>query len=248
MQRKRARRPASPPKKPPPEARGPNRSWSGAWSKRDEKKAANGVSDGVALGYRVIQEYLRQGERVARSFWMPGEEDADRYDPTRLFDRAVRSAQDLAGAFSEMMRIFAKNAPSPASRGAAGGFDFDPPRKARNRGNGDASDSAGGRPPSDADGSSPIVALSVRSRRPVKVALQLDEAAARGVFQVPPLARSGGGAGRLRGVSIAAGPAGKGVAINLDVAAKVAKGRYRGPVLDARTSRPVGFVTVDVGS
>jgi hypothetical protein len=269
MDRKRPRRSASPPKKPQPEARGPSRAWSGAWSgaggtearskaprngharpssTRDAEKGANGVSDGVALGYRVIQEYLRQGERVARSFWSPGENDGDRYDPSRLLDRALRSAQDLAGAFSEMVRVLAKNAPSPMNGAAAGGFDFDPPRKAKPRGQDDAVDPAGGRSRSDDRGSSPVIAISVRSRRPVKVALQLDEAAARGVLQVPPLARSGSGTARLRGVSIVAGPVGKGVAVNLEVRPDVAKGRYQGPVLDARTSRPVGFVSVDVGA
>lgn len=269
MKPKRARRPGSPPKKPLPEARGPNRAWSGAWSgsggtepgptaarsgrstsssKRDGDKGTNGVSDGVALGYRVIQEYLRQGERVARSFWSPGSDDADRYDPARLVDRALRSAQDLAGAFSEMVRVLAKNAPLPRDGASPGGFDFEPPRSAKTRGRGEASETARGRSRPDDGRPSPTVALSVRSRRPVKVALQLDEAAAGGVFQVPPLTRSGAGAARLRGISIASGPGGKGLAINLEVPPRVAKGRYQGLVLDARTSRPVGFLSVDVGA
>jgi hypothetical protein len=204
------------------------------------------VSDGVALGYRVIQEYLRQGERVARSFWPAGDDDAGRNDPSRLLDRALRSAQDLAGAFSEMVRVFAQNAPPPANGASAGGFDFEAPRSTKAHGRDNPSHTGRGR--SRPDDGRPIVALSVRSRRPVKVALQLDEAAARGVLQVPPLSRSGSGTARLHGVSIAAGPAGKGVAIDLEVRPRLAKGRYQGTVLDARTSRPVGFLTIDVGA
>jgi hypothetical protein len=270
MKRKRARSPASPPSKPAPEARGPNRAWSGAWSgasdppgrsraARGERprptsasgrrggKSANGVSEGVALGYRVIQEYLRQGERVARSFWSLGDEDADRYDPARLVDRALRSAQDLAGAFSEMVRVLAKNSPPPPDVGSPGGFDFDPPRRSPR--NGKASGPEAAAEPSGAERGrvSPVVALSVRSRCPVKVALQLDETSAGRALRVPPLARSATGAARLGGVSIAAGPGGKGVAISVAVPPRLAKGRYQGEVLDARTNRPVGFLSIDVG-
>jgi hypothetical protein len=147
-----------------------------------------------------------------------------------------------------MVRVLAKNVPPPFTEGAPpGGFDFDPPRRAAARG---AADTPASRPARAAESRPiPIVALSVRSRRPVKVALQLDEAtAARGVFQVPPLTRVGAGKGQLRGVSIATGPGGKGVALNLEIPPRLAKGRYQGPVLDARTSRPVGFVSVDVGA
>lgn len=266
MKRKRARPPVSPPKKPPPEARGPNRAWSGAWSgagneprvrrargarphsapRRNGRQGANGVSEGVALGYRVIQEYLRQGERVARSFWSFGEEDADRYHPTRLVDRALRSAQDLAGAFGEMVRVLADNAPRAGEGRSPAGFDFDPPRRATRRGQGDRVETPPAQPGFDRQ-STPIVALSVRSRCPVKVALQLEEGSVGRIFRVPPLVRSGRGAARLGGVSIATGPGGKGVAITLAVPPRLAKGRYQGPVLDARTRRPVGFLSLDVG-
>jgi hypothetical protein len=80
------------------------------------------------------------------------------------------------------------------------------------------------------------------------VALQLNEAADRRAFQVPPLARSGAGGAPLHGASIATGPGGKGLTINLKVPPRLAKGRYQGLVLDARTSRPVGFLSVDVGA
>jgi hypothetical protein len=263
MESRRARRPRSAPKKPQPEARGPNRAWSGAWSKTagGEARAArprassrpadakdtNGVSAGVALGYRVIQEYLRQGERVARSFWSPGD-DADGYDPTRLVDRALRSAQDLAGAFSEMVRILAKNAAPSEEAAPPGGFDFDPPRRAKARGGDEPSEATPDRARADSAKPAPTVSVSVRSRRPVKVALQLNEAADPRVFQVPPLARSGKGAALLHGTTIATGAGGRGVTINLKVPPRLAKGRYQGLVLDARTSRPVGFLSVDVGA
>jgi hypothetical protein len=213
-----------------------------------ESGTKNGVSEGVALGYRVIQEYLRQGERVARSFWNPGEEATDRYDPARLMDRALRSAQDLAGAFSEMMRVLASKAPPSADGGTPGGFDLEAPRRTNANGRRHATETERDRSGSDRLRPTPIVALAVRSRRPVKVALQLDQGAARGVFQIPPLERSGAGGARLRGVSIAAGPGGQGVTINLEVPPRLATGRYQGRVLDARTSRPVGFLNVDVGT
>jgi hypothetical protein len=211
------------------------------------KKADPGVSDGVGLGYRIIQEYMQQGERVARAFWNPGGDGVDRLDPSRLMDRALRSAQDLAGTFSEIVRVMA-NAPkeAPFAAGRPGGFDFGPAHRP-GRANGKAAPANGASHGGGANvvpGANGSIAVEVDSRRPVAVSIALDDDAARSVLEVPPL--PGPGSSRLRGIALAVAGQTGGMRLKVTVPPRVAAGTYAGPVLDARTGQPRGLITVRV--
>jgi hypothetical protein len=216
------------PRKPEPEARGPDRSWGNAHGANG--KAHDRVSDDILRSYRVVEEnLLRQGERVARAIWTPFEKNGQSAaDPSRLFDRAVRSAQDLAGAFSEIVSVLARTATAPLGGGA-------PSTAAPNR-------------PAAAHSARAAVTVSVRSRRPVSVSIDLSERQGRRPLLVPPLTRRGPSGAKLRGISIVSGRAGAGPVVRIAVPATASRGAYEGPVIDARTKKPVGTIRVDVGS
>jgi len=59
--------------------------------------------EAVNGAYRVIDEYLRQGQQVAQDFWLPmGQSSAA--PESRLLERFVRATGDLATAWLEMFQ------------------------------------------------------------------------------------------------------------------------------------------------
>lgn len=131
------------PKMPRLKRTGPVRNWDGLFGSpreatgADDRPAsapgpggpASAVPRGVDMGYRVIEEYMRQGEAFARSNgssrW-PGSSPAG--DPRKLTERMVEYASDLAAAWLELVQTTMPPAgPGPAPPRASadpGGFDI----------------------------------------------------------------------------------------------------------------------------
>ncbi len=84
-------------------------------------RPADGASRGVDLGYRVIEEYMRQGQSFAQAAWpsaamgpVPG------VDPQKLMERMVQYASDLATAWLEYAQATMGQMPfTPPAAGAA---------------------------------------------------------------------------------------------------------------------------------
>lgn len=79
------------------------------------------VARGVATGYRVIEEYLREGQGVARSVAQASTvaDVAAAFDPRKLTERMVQHASDLAAAWIEYMQASLNAAGTPGSAGGS---------------------------------------------------------------------------------------------------------------------------------
>jgi hypothetical protein len=194
------------------------------------------IAAGVDFGYRVIREYLAQGEQAARKLWTPaGTPSADPMGPGFLLERTIRHAEDLAWTFMDMLRGLARTAGSDAP---VGGF-------AMGRSGAAGSSEGRGRAAAATRGG-PAVEVDVRAPRPVAVTLDLEPGAASRSLLVPPLRGRTPGAS-LGDVSVASVEGGRRLVVTVPVPARQATGTYRGPILDADTRQPRGEVTVSIG-
>jgi hypothetical protein len=112
-------------RRPVPSRTDPDRRWRGVFgtpktqpengnsraSAGPDSQAANGARaasyEAVNNAYRVIDEYLRQGQRMAEQFWLPSGGGTgpmgSMQDAGRVFERFLRSAGDMGAAWLEMM-------------------------------------------------------------------------------------------------------------------------------------------------
>jgi hypothetical protein len=188
------------------------------------------VSRSVELGYRVVDEYIRQGQKAAERF---GSRTlgADTV-PSDVQDFGVRMMQytsDVFGLWFEMMT--AMMAPLGAS----------PPRPAPAGANGN-----GHAPHPPAVAARARVRVEIASTRPAEVAVDLRPEAAGRRLVVQALRAVDPGLPRLADVVIAADDGG--VTLRIRVPPDVPAGTYNGLVIDEDTSAPVGTVSVRVAA
>src|SRR5580698_1864216 len=79
------------------------------------------VSRGVDLGYRVIDQYMRQGQAFAQAGWPLGSKGAPAAaDPQKLTERMYQYASDLASVWFEYAQTMGGQPPGvPAAGGAS---------------------------------------------------------------------------------------------------------------------------------
>jgi hypothetical protein len=111
---------------PPPDA--PS-SDGGAPPSTDPRPPASGVARGVEMGYRVIDEYMRQGEAFARSNGSSRSAGGPPLmDPRKLTERMVEYASDLASTWLEFVQATmppaSKTPVAQPARTDPGGFDI----------------------------------------------------------------------------------------------------------------------------
>jgi hypothetical protein len=85
----------------------------------------------VNNAYRVIDEYMRQGQKLAEGFWLPATRSNGAVsDFSRVLERFFRSAGDMGMAWIEMMSELSRPTRSDAApQGTAGPFSFDEPEE-----------------------------------------------------------------------------------------------------------------------
>jgi len=193
--------------------------------------AGDSVPRGVELGYRVIDDYLRQGAAVASSFANPSRARTPSGDDLpRMTERMLQYASDFTSLWFDAMGVMMGNA-----RGQAASVGAPPAPGGTATGSAAASENAPG-------GRSRYV-LEVRSERAAEVIVALDEPLSEKLTVEPLRARPKGAA--IDDVAIkppleAGGP----LRVRVHVPSKLAPGRYTGAVLDAATGRPRGRLTV----
>ena len=190
--------------------------------------AGDSVGRGVELGYRVIDDYMKQGASAAGAFsGAPTGTPPSRDDLPRMTERMLQYTSDFTSLWFDAMRIM------------TGQVNGQP-----------SGDKAAPRPtagePAESAARSRFV-LDVKSARAVEIIVTLDEPV-KGGLAVEPL-RASTGKAAITGVTIEP-PTGAGgqLRVKVHVPPTLRRGRYTGSVLEASTRRARGRVTVVVGA
>jgi len=225
-------------KRPPLERTDPVRNWStllnAASSAASTGEPASGgnrpsglddaITRSVAIGYQVVEEYVRQGERAARRMTGGGSPPGVAADAQDLAQRMGHYASELFGMWLELAQRTTM-ANSPAQDGA--------PAAGRSTATSAAAPLRSTR-----------VRLDVRCSRPVEVAIDLTPEAASARFVVHALRACDAGKPRLDDVQVRTGEADDGPTVSIGIPDGHPPGTYEGLIVDAVTNRPIGVLRV----
>jgi hypothetical protein len=196
-----------------------------------QPKAADPIGRGVEMGYRVIDEYVRQGAAVASTFMNAGSRVAPGADLSQLAERMIRYATDFSSVWLEAMTMMASGFSSVAPNGASAGE-----RGARSEA------SAG-----STWGADLRLSLDLRSERPAEVSVSLEGSVPGELLEVEPL-RARSGKAVLSNVSIELpGELGGTIRVKVHVPSGSKQERYTGAIVDTKSRKPRGRLTVVLG-
>lgn len=188
--------------------------------------ATDSVRRGVELGYRVLDDYMRQGASAAGAFAKPtrvGIPSTD--DLPKMTERMLQYTSDFTSLWFDAMRIMSgHNGARPAAGGETGGPSSEGPAASDHRSR---------------------WVLEIRSERPAEIVVTLDEPVT-GELVVEPL-RASSGKKTIADVAVrpSAEPEGP-LRVRVHVPPRLPPGRYTGVVVEAKTGRPKGRLTVTV--
>jgi hypothetical protein len=249
-------------KKPEPGRTQPVRNW-GAVFERPGKPPpqtppGNSVPQGVEMGYRVIEEYLRQGQNVARAMWAPalgGTPSGEGFQ--NQMGAMLRSFADFASLWLDLMGkasaggATAREPGVTPAVGTAGPFSAGATPSAAEAPTANASEPA--EPPAVPE--SPEVqavappghlTLDIDSTRRTEVSVDLRPRASDRVFRVHDLRAPEPVSPRIRGVIIEAVPEEDRVTLRIQIPDDQPPGLYSGIILDEHTGLPRGTLCVRV--
>ena len=221
---------------------------------------ADPIRQGVALGYRVIEEYLRQGQAFARGVPFPrSASSADEVAPQAV-ERMVQHATELATAWLDLWRSGtplvpgAAPAPEHVRRAPPPPFDIEQPARmaARESGVGAApSKSAASSTTQSPNASSlspalPTVAVELRCRRPTVTSVELKPGAITRRLVAHDLRASDPSLPRIGGIQIDYDLASDTVQLSLTIGDDQAPATYSGLIVDEQTNLPCGSLTVSI--
>jgi hypothetical protein len=201
------------------------------------------ISRSVSLGYRVVDEYIQQGQRAAerlRSRSYGAETMAD--DVQDLTVRMLRYASDFAAVWLDFVQLAAGNQTAPQSAAAAPGAEGPAPETAGK---------AAAAPPSSVAPQAPeraSVRIEVIATQPTEVSLDLQPDAGARPLLLHALRAVDPDKPRLTEVSFEPASGGQSARFRIRVPNGQPPGHYRGLIIDEQTSRPVGSVGVRIGA
>jgi hypothetical protein len=262
-------------KRPQPERTDPIRSWSalfgasaspgrgadeeGTARRRDPPSLNDVVSRSVDLGYRVVDEYIRQGQRAAQRFsdrsYGP---DAVVTEVREVADRVTQYSSDMLSLWLEFLELAgtgtawrpfgsAANGGATSSAAPAAPFaDADPTHAAESVHPSRGDPSMRGQPSERAQRSGrERVSVAVTSPYPTEVALDLRSEPVTGPVAVHSLRATDAEKPRISDVRVEADPDGS-VRIRVHVPDDHPAGTYSGLIVEEDSNRPVGTLTVCV--
>jgi len=234
-------------KRPKPERTQPVRNWSTMFAAPTGSEPANGsgsatnqstdpVSRAVELGYRVIDEYIRQGQTAARRFSEGGLSVGG--VTAGWQDAATRMAQ-LTG---EWMGLWIELAQRAA--GASGLSDgmFTPRQPG---GAGEARESERNEP-GQATSAGASVRLRVKSLQPVEVAVDIRPDCVHVPLVVHSLRAVDSTLPRIDDVAFSPATASSAAVLSIHLPPDQPRATYSAVLIDTRTNRPAGTVSVTV--
>jgi len=198
------------------------------------------ISRSVDLGYRVVDDYIRQGQKAAerlsgRSYGP----DTLGSDAQELGARMMKYTSDFLGLWLQLMELAmgggAWRAGVPPTPARATPSQETPAAR--------AAPSTDGR--TEAPDETPV-RIKVVSLWPTEVALDLRPGAARAPLVIQALRAVEPDVPRLDDVSFTAGSEGDPPLLCIRVPPSQPPGTYNGLLIDPQTSRPVGTVSVRV--
>jgi hypothetical protein len=215
---------------------------------------ADSVSEGVSSGYRVIQDYMRQGQSFAKAVWPAtawgGPSAAD---PQKMVERMFQYASDLATAWLEYTQTtMGMTGQMPFGRPPAGprgappapkvdGFDVDPhPEQAR-----PSTAQAASRESGESPAGIPTISVDIASRTRAEVTVELKPGPV-GALSALDLRDRHAKFPRISGVAIEADAAGQRVVVRLKVVDDQPPGVYSGLIVDDVTNLPRGTLAVRI--
>ena len=189
------------------------------------------ISRSVELGYRVVDDYIQQGQRAAQRL-SEGKLTAEAVasEAQDLSARIARYASDFFGAWVELLELAAVG--SAARQGVATPAAGSPPPPA----------AAPSPPPDRRPASGTGLRVEVAAARPVEVALDLRPERVTGALRAHDLRSADPRKPRLSDVAIRADDGTP--VLRIGVPDDHPAGAYEGLLLDEATNRPVGSVRV----
>jgi hypothetical protein len=186
--------------------------------------------------YTLVDEYLRQGQRMAESVWLPlsgvaGEGESATAAPERF----MRAMSDMTMAWVEVMQQWTSQAPRrQAATGSAGPFGVGKAPAAPN-----ATDASAAAPPAHA------LSISVQAAGRVEATVELMSGADPARLVPTELRAYSGSAPPITDVVLAL-RAGEPPIVRISVPNEQPAGTYSGLLLEAETQRPRGTISVVV--
>jgi hypothetical protein len=246
--------PAKRVKRPKLERDQPNRSWStlfGAAPAKQGAPPAHGpgpgpgrpddraaLSDTVQLGYRVIEDYLKQSQQAAQAFapssWPGGGPAGATDDMQQMAQRVMQYGWDFAGLWMEM---WTRMGGTPGFRPPMPGFTTDPRPGA----------GAAPAPPAPPQAATvqESLAISVDSVLPTVTSVAL-RPGQPGELVVHALRAEGHEAAPIRTVSIERSAEDGRMVVQVIIPADQAPGEYRAVIVEAASNLPRGTLSVRV--
>jgi hypothetical protein len=230
--------------------------------KEGQPSLGDAFSRAVDVGYRVIDEYIRQGQRAAELL-RKGEYDAQAAtsDFQDLAVRMTRSASDMMETWLQLMSGVAgaggtgwgmpgsgrMNGGSPGNgQAAASGTGVrwtDPPREPARQSPTNASPAAAAPTPATEDAR---LRIEVSSTRPTEVFVDLRAGASSRRLRVHALRSVDSDKPRLEAVLACSATADEPAVLKIQVPQDHPPGAYHGLILDEEANRPLGTLTVKI--
>jgi len=195
--------------------------------------------------YRLVDEYMRQGQEMAANAWMPFTGNgAPSWPVPGAPERFLRAMGDMTLAWIEAMQTFTNPQPAAARppSGTAGPFASAAPSPAPS---GTPSAGATPAPPATSQvAKQRELAVSVQAKGRVEVSAAFNELATSAELEVGELRPAKGKAAPLRDVTLSAEA--ERIVVRVVVPDGQPRGTYNALVLDAKTQKPQGTLSVVV--
>jgi len=212
------------------------------------------VSHGVEMGYQVVEEYLRQGQNVARGMWTPGLGGTPSGDGLQnQMGALLRTFADFASLWMGLMGKVTSGGATAREPGATPPVGTAGPFSAGAApGPAEAPTAPSPVPPvASASPETPAMAppaltLDLDSTRRTEVSVDLRPRPSDRTFRVHDLRASEPELPRIRGVIVEAVPEEERVAIRIRIPDEQPPGTYSGIILDERTGLPRGTLCVRI--
>lgn len=216
-----------------------NKSGKADHASDDRSDLQDAVSEGVRLGYSVIEDQIRQAQNLAKTF-NPGSYDIGGGDEVRsLLNRLLRTYGDLTGAWVDMLNAILGNTDL---LNAILGRDA-PKSEKPNQGH----DADAASPSSAPAGGIGAIAFSITSDRPVETEVKFFAGGNHSTaLVVQDLRNRENNVPPLEEVTLVQAGADTSLRFVIKVPNEQPPGLYQGLILDQRTDEPVGALGVTV--